>query len=191
MTWTAEIVVYRLIRAADTMRRLPGGGLRPAGFRSAWPALRDEWADQLARVGAEETRGRDRSRLAPPRPGEIDRMYQCMDWMVHVDDPEHRKALMIYCRDKAHGWRFSRTCKKLGWNRRTAYNRKHKAAQQLAAVLNNNMVSLPQADIDAVAQIAANHMHNTATAGNREPAPKAWIANGAKPQMFVVEPADP
>ncbi len=112
MTWTSEIVVYRLIRAADTIRRLPGGGLRPAGFKSAWPDLRDEWADQLARVGSEETRGRDRPRLSPPRPGEIDRMYQCMDWMAHVTDADHRKALMIYCRDKAHGRRFSRTCKK-------------------------------------------------------------------------------
>ena len=155
MTWTSEIVIYRLIRAADTMRRLPGGRIRPAGFKSAWPAVRDEWADQLARVGSEETRGRDRPRLSPPRPGEIDRMYQCMDWMVHVDDPGLRKALMTYCRDKAHGWRFSRTCRKLGWNRRTAYNRKDKAAQQVALNLNNKQVPLPQADIDAVAQKAA------------------------------------
>ncbi len=156
MTWTPEIVVYRLIRAADTIRRLPGGGLRPTGFRSAWPELRDEWADQLARVGSEETRGRDRPRLSPPRPGEIDRMYQCMDWMAHVANESHRKALMIYCRDKAHGRRFSRTCKKLGWNRRTAYNRKDKAAQEVAVALNNKAVPLPQADIDVVTQLTAN-----------------------------------
>lgn len=190
MNWTPEIVVYRLIRAADTIRRLPGGGLKPAGFTNAWPALRDEWADHLARVGSEETRGRDRPRLSPPRPGEIDRMYQCMDWMVHVRDADHRKTLMIYCRDKAHGWRFSRTCKKLGWNRRTAYNRKDKAAQEVAAALNNKAVSLPQADIDVVAQITANHMHIKGTTGNRARPPKAWIADGAKPQMFIPEPAD-
>ena len=187
MTWTSEIVVYRLIRAADTIRRLPGGGLKPAGFTSAWPQLRDEWADHLARAGSEATRGRDRPRLSPPRPGEIDRMYQCMDWMAHVSDPDHRRALLTYCRDKAHGWRFSRTCKKLGWNRRTAYNRKDKAAREVAAALNNKAVSLPQADIDMVAQIAANHMHITARTGNRAPAPNAWIAEGAKPRMFVEE----
>jgi len=187
MTWTSEIVVYRLIRAADTIRRLPGGGLKPAGFTSAWPQLRDEWADHLARAGSEATRGRDRPRLSPPRPGEIDRMYQCMDWMAHVSDPDHRRALLTYCRDKAHGWRFSRTCKKLGWNRRTAYNRKDKAAREVAAALNNKMVSLPQADIDVVAQIAANHMHITAEMRNRAPSPKAWIAEGAKPKMFVEE----
>ncbi len=190
MIWTSEIVIYRLIRAADTMGRLPGGRLRPAGFTSAWPVVRDEWADQLARVGSEETRGRDRARLSPPRPGEIDRMYQCMDWMTHVGDPEHRRALMIYCRDKAHGWRFSRTCKKLGWNRRTAYNRKDKAAQQVASALNNKAIPLPQADIDAVTQMAANHMHNNAKTGSRARSPKAWIAPGAKPKMRVPEPAD-
>ena len=190
MTWTSEIVVYRLIRAADTIRRLPGGGLKPAGFTNAWPALRDEWADHLARVGSEETRGRDRPRLSPPRPGEIDRMYQCMDWMVHVRDADHRKALMIYCRDKAHGWRFSRTCKKLGWNRRTAYNRKDKAAQQVATMLNNKAAPLPQADIDVVAQMAANNMHITAITGSRARPPKSWIAQGAKPKMFVPEPVD-
>ncbi|MGI9515133.1 MAG: DUF6362 family protein [Anderseniella sp.] len=190
MIWTSDIVIYRLIRAADTIRRLPGGGLRPAGFTSAWPIVRDEWADQLARVGSEETRDRNRARLSPPRPGEIDRMYQCMDWMSHVSEPPYRKALLIYCRDKAHGRRFSRSCKTLGWNRRTAYNRKDKAAQQVASTLHKNAVPLLQADIDAVAQMAAKHMHNNAKTGNRARPPKSWIAEGTKPEMFVPEPAE-
>lgn len=117
-------------------------------------------------------------------------MYECMDWMVHVPDPDYRKALLIYCRDKAHGWRFSRTCKKMGWNRRTAYNRKDKAAQQVASNLSQRGILCAEQDIDAVAQIQANHVRNTGTMGNRAHPPTAWIAEGAKPRLIIPEPTE-
>ncbi|NNJ76682.1 MAG: hypothetical protein HKP56_16160 [Anderseniella sp.] len=56
--------------------------------------------------------------------------------------------------------------------------------------MNNKAVALPQSDIDVVAQMAANHMHINGKTGNNARPPKSWIAEGAKPEMFVSDPAE-
>lgn len=105
--YTLEEVQYRLAEAADTLRRMRVAGTRPAGHKTNWPCIvQDFW--EAYDVGASPA-----VQLSAPKPEAIDRMDEAIGWLLRVQDATARGVLW----GKACGFATNRIAKVLGISR--------------------------------------------------------------------------
>jgi len=92
--WTPEIIMAALVEAADTLRRLPKGGIQ--NRLTSWP--------EVVRSSAELFMGEPhaRNRLAPPVPEAIDRMDAVLTWLLPLSIEQRR---MLWARACGVAWR--------------------------------------------------------------------------------------
>jgi hypothetical protein len=74
--WTHEMVAERMEEAAETLKHLPMDG--PRDIRSAWPPIIQDFWDAY---GWEKAT----IRLGPPSPQAIQRMDECLEWLLWLD----------------------------------------------------------------------------------------------------------
>jgi hypothetical protein len=93
--WTPEIVGVRMLEAYEVLSRIPLNW-RPAQPSTAWPAIRQEWADLLDPEAYENARAQERR--DPPSAHEMSRMEEAIQWpMLHLKAlPLHADALMVW-----------------------------------------------------------------------------------------------
>ncbi|MEO5363851.1 MAG: DUF6362 family protein [Magnetococcus sp. DMHC-8] len=84
--WTAKMVADRLEEAASTIRRLPVAGLKPKGYKSAWPEVIQ---DALEACGEQAI-----VRLGPPPADAITRMDEAMEWLRWLEPDQVRLVWM-------------------------------------------------------------------------------------------------
>ncbi len=90
--WTIEDIHYRLVEAADTLRRLPmPKNSRPQELRAGWPDMVYEWSA----YGYSPAQ----LRQSPPSPEHISNLDETLGWL-HWLDREQR--MIVWAR--ANGW---------------------------------------------------------------------------------------
>jgi hypothetical protein len=105
--WTAEEVTARLAEAADTLRRLRMSGTRPAGAKTNWPSIvQDFWESY-------DITASPRALPAAPKPTAIDRMDEVIGWLLAIQDATARGVVW----GKACGFATNRMAKVLGISR--------------------------------------------------------------------------
>lgn len=103
---TAETVKLRMEEAADTLKRLRVSGTRPAGYKSNWPDIvQDFWEA----YGDNE----DEPRPGRPSPAKIDRMDEALAWLFWIED--RNKRIVFFA--KASGVKTGAIAKRLGFSR--------------------------------------------------------------------------
>ncbi|MEM6490915.1 MAG: DUF6362 family protein [Pseudomonadota bacterium] len=123
--WTAADVRTRLQAAAETLRRLPRVGGRPAGMHSSWPDfVRGVW-----------DHGSDHSPRRPSlqaSPRAIDQMDAALQWLRLVDD----RAKRVVCFARAAGVGATRLAEEFGCDRKTIARWRAAAETDIAKKLN-------------------------------------------------------
>ena len=122
--WDVCKVAGQLEEAAETMKRLPATGLKPASYTSSWPPfLRD----------VHESYGWNQAkvRLGPPTPEAIDRMHGVLEWLRWLE-PEDVKLLWL--RAERVPWKL--IMRRFGLARSTLSARWKSALFQVVAILN-------------------------------------------------------
>lgn len=123
--WTSNNVRLRLQGAAETLKRLPGTGLRPSGPHSAWPDIvRGVWDHAQACA-------RERNVLRPT-PEAIDRMDAALGWLLWVEERPKR----MVCFARAAGVGATRLATELGCDRKTIGRWRAAAEMRIAEKLN-------------------------------------------------------
>lgn len=92
-TWDEELVKVWIEEAADTLRRLPRGYVKPRV--TYWPEVVQS---SFHSFGS----SRLSNRLASPSPRAIDRIEQALGWLFHCDDDSRR---IIWARACGVPWR--------------------------------------------------------------------------------------
>ncbi len=90
---TADILAERFKEASDTLKRLPKGFLKPK--MTAWP---DVVIDSFSLRGF----GTESNRKGPPSPKAIDRMDECLQWMLAMPKENRR---LVWARACGIPWR--------------------------------------------------------------------------------------
>lgn len=118
-----EPIIARLAEAADTIRRLPGGGAGHTPLRAAWPAFVRDAADAYGWDDAT-------ARPAPPTAAAIDRLDETLGWIAAVPPPGGR---LLWLRANRVGWKS--ICECLHCSRDTAWRKWRGALVELAATI--------------------------------------------------------
>ena len=122
--WDVKMVADRLEEAAETMKRLPMTGLKPAGHISSWPPILREfyeaygWNDLQVRLG-------------PPTPDAIDRMDEVMGWLRWLEPNDVR---LLWLRAERVRWKLIQ--QRFGMARSTVSAKWKAALHQIVAILN-------------------------------------------------------
>ena len=122
--WDVKMVADRLEEAAETMKRLPMTGLKPAGHISSWPPILREfyeaygWNDLQIRLG-------------PPTPDAIDRMDEVMGWLRWLEPNDVR---LLWLRAERVPWKLIQ--QRFGMARSTVSAKWKAALFQVVVILN-------------------------------------------------------
>lgn len=123
--WTSDDVRLRLEAAAETLRRLPRVGGRPAGLHTSWPDfVRGAWDH------ASDHPPRRASLRASPRA--IDQMDAALQWLSLVGDRDKR----IVCFARAAGVGATRLAQEFGCDRKTIARWRDAAEMEITHKLN-------------------------------------------------------
>lgn len=149
--WTADDVKERFSESASIERRTPRGSWGPSQKLGFWPEIEREFADLVGwskQTHRDEQEARNNRRL-PPSPGEISRANEVLlEWTPLIAE-DRRKLCWYWAHSAAGGLNFATVCRRMGWVRRTAYDRLDRAFERLAANLNNGgLLWRPAGDID-------------------------------------------
>ena len=106
--WTSAHVRLRLEAAAETLRRLPRAGVRPAGMHSSWP-------DFVRGVWEHASNGPPRRTALRASPRAIDQMDAALRWLSYIDDRHQRSV----CFARAAGVSAARLAHEFGCDRKT------------------------------------------------------------------------
>lgn len=160
--WTADDVKERFSESASIERRSPRGLWGPSQKLGFWPEYQMEFADYVAQSGdlddikdrvlrlrAVLDREARNNRPVPPSPGEISRANEVLlEWTPLIAE-DRRKLVWYWAHSAAGGLNFATVCRRVGWVRRTAYDRLDRVCERLAARFNNAGLLLRVAgDID-------------------------------------------
>lgn len=171
MTWTADIVRFRFVEAADTLLHLQIGGLKPSRTGNAWSMAVGGWDG----YGADRPRTRHR-----PDAAAISRFEEVQEWLrlITLDDDR----MMVWARAMCEADRrsFAGWCEENEIVRQTAYRRTDKAYQGIALTLCNRGVFLRHPDHDRLLQIGAVRDSETATV-RPVASPRSVMAQDARP----------
>lgn len=132
--WDAITVRDRFAEAAEVERRSPRGPWGPSQKLSFWPEYRATFEDMTGWGSKRLAEEREmRFRRLPPSPNEISRANEVLlEWTPLV--PEDRRKLVWYwAHSQAGGIKFAVICRRMGWVRRTAYDRLERLFERLAA----------------------------------------------------------
>lgn len=149
--WTAGPVFRRLVEAYDTLRRQPGGLLRPGedGAATYAPPIRS-FSDAL---GAEPTRDPTKwhesfYRLAPAAAAAVDRMEECWGWPLRYlsDQPGASRVMLEMARAEALGMPYTKLIRLKRWAARTAHRKRAIGISLIASGLNADRVPVRLAD---------------------------------------------
>lgn len=133
MTLTPTEIEDRFEEAALTLRRLPNPrGSGPRGYGRSWP---DYVHDPRHAYGYHDVRIR-----IVPGPAEIQRLDDCMDWLLWLD-PEDAKIVWF----RAEGMRWRQVCIHAGCVRQTAWRRWASALITISKRLNSPPKSMLRA----------------------------------------------
>ena len=122
--WDGKMVAARLEEAAETMKRLPQSGLKPAGYISSWPTVLQEfyeaygWNDLQVRLG-------------PPTSDAIDQMDESLSWLRWL---ELEQVRLVWLRAERVPWKLIMT--RIGVSRATAWRMWASALVIIATRLN-------------------------------------------------------
>lgn len=148
--WDDELVFDRLVEAFDTLRRLPGGLLRPGVDDAAYLAPIRNFADV---VGAEETRDPKKwhpsfYRPSPPEGDAVDRMNEAFAWPMSYlsDEPGMSRVLLSLAQANAVRMPVTKLCRIKRWSRRTIYKRRAEALGLITAGLTRDVVPVRAAE---------------------------------------------
>jgi hypothetical protein len=122
-TWTPEIVLARLIEAAEVIAITTRRDGHKA-LRSIWP----EWQRDYA--------GGNRRPRRTASPEEIARAEEAMTWYALIDDEIGRCALQYQVLSAAAGVSFRKICNNFGWKRATIQSRNNVELKRLSEKLN-------------------------------------------------------
>jgi hypothetical protein len=140
--WDAEHVGHRLVRAFETLDRLPRvrGPREPGGH---WPKHAVEWADQLARADLDESERRTRDiaqnrSILRPSATEIAEMETAFDWLRELRAVDSGMALVasLWALSSARHRSLRKLCAQKQWAPYTFYRKRAKALAYLADWLN-------------------------------------------------------
>ena len=121
-TWTPKLVAQAFEDAAFTMRRIPP--VRIPGYISSWPPIIQEFWEAYGW-------NKSKVRLGPPTGEAIDRMDECLGWLLWLEPEESKLVWARACRV-----RWQSIARRLGMCRRTAWSRWMAALMQIADALN-------------------------------------------------------
>lgn len=156
--WTPEIVMARLVEAADTVKYLRGDG--PAACRSFWPEFQklgmqlvdghdkpvDVWSvvyDDAARADFLDRWSKDQR--APD--GAISRLDECSTWLAeYVRDPLRRRIVLVWAHCRASGRSFETELRRLNVAKTTAYRRVTEVVERITRRLVNDRKVLRMPD---------------------------------------------
>lgn len=142
LRWDPEHVGRRLVRAFETLDRLPRvrGPREPGGH---WPLHAVEWADQLARADLDESEKRMRDiaqnrSILRPSAAEIAEMETAFDWLRELRAIDSGMALVasLWALCSARHRSLRRLCAQKQWAPYTFYRKRAKALAHLADWLN-------------------------------------------------------
>ncbi|HEY5226308.1 MAG TPA: hypothetical protein VIJ06_05905 [Methylovirgula sp.] len=142
LRWDAEHVGCRLVRAFETLDRLPRvrGPREPGGH---WPKHAVEWADQLARADLDESEKRTRDiaqnrSILRPSAAEIAEMETAFDWLRELRAADSGMALVasLWALCSARHRSLRKLCAQKQWAPYTFYRKRAKALAYLADWLN-------------------------------------------------------
>lgn len=140
--WEPEHVGRRLIRAFETLDRLPRlrGPREPGGH---WPLHAVEWADELARADLDESERRTRDiaqnrAMLRPNAVEIAEMEAALDWLRELRTVDSGMAIVasLWALSSARHRSLRRLCAQKQWAPYTFYRKRAKALAWLADWLN-------------------------------------------------------
>ena len=140
--WDPEHVGRRLVRAFETLDRLPRvrGPREPGGH---WPLHAVEWADELARAELNDSEKRVRDiaqNRAILRPGaaEIAEMETALDWLRDLRTVDSGMALVasLWALSSARHRSLRKLCAQKHWATYTFYRKRAKALAWLSDRLN-------------------------------------------------------
>jgi hypothetical protein len=145
MAWTPVLVYTRMVEAFDTLRRLPGGLLRPEGDSAGnYAEPIRTFSDALAAEAMRDPRKWHPSfyRLAPPEPAAVDRMHEAFGWPLTYlgEHPVESRALLEMAKAEACGMPIAKLCRLKGWARPTLYRRRDEACGIIATGLRRDLV---------------------------------------------------
>jgi hypothetical protein len=140
--WTPDIVRARFIEAADTDRRMPGGG--GAGKSGYWPQYVHSFEDMngwgTKRLAEEREM---QMRRTPPTAGAISRYLETLRWTAElVADENRRRIIWEWARCQTSSRSFAEYCRREGLVKMTAYRRLGGAFQAISQKLINNSALL-------------------------------------------------
>ena len=152
--WTPEIVLNRLIdayRVIEVITRNPAPSKKPG---SSHPAMNLDPSDRYTGRHLDEIERElkaEKERRTTIASGPISMALEAQRWPIeYVENEEHREILIAYAtvRSRDGDWskyvqrRNRRHPTKRAWVRQKTYERKDKALQRIARMLNNNEISL-------------------------------------------------
>ena len=193
MEFLREAVSERVVQAAATDRRIPGGGTRPAAMKTAWPDMEpptpidleeydEETREEIRRENAAILTGKLRA-----EPRDVTRMIEVLEWIARmVETPDRRHALFAWARAQAGGESFRRWAKRKGHHLRTAQRRSSRAIDEICAVFAKGDKSLPESLANAMsskAAVSGTNLTTLRTVDDDAPTPRetSWMAPDARP----------
>lgn len=195
-----EEVRLRVVKAAETERRLPGS-VRPSQMRTVWPDIEPPSFLEVVEFGytreelEEQERERNsvqvRDRRTPAKPAEVTEMMEVLEWIArHVVSVERRHSLLAWARGKASqrfgGESFRGWCRRKGVHHKTADRRASAAVEDISKAFANKRELLPQSVVRGVSTRGPDfdtQFGTLARVDGDEPgrSPSAWMAPDAKP----------
>ncbi|MBF0371616.1 MAG: hypothetical protein HQL52_19440 [Magnetococcales bacterium] len=124
--WDVKMVALRLEEAAETIKRLPLTGLKPASFISSWPPILREFYEAY---GWDEVH----IRLGPPSSEAISRMDEVMEWLRWLEPDDVR---LLWLRAERVRWKLIQ--RRFGLARSTVSAHWKAALFQIVAILNRD-----------------------------------------------------
>lgn len=184
--WTADDIKARFAEAADVERRSPRGQWGPSQKLSYWPEYQQEFSDQTGWSGQTwqdiyEARNR---RRVPPSSIELSRADEVLfEWTPLVAE-DRRKLVWFWVHSAAGGVKFAVVCRRMGWVRRTAYDRLDRLFEQLAARFNNDGLLWGSAGDIGSCTLSASGSFNSHTLaqsdlGDMPSSPRSWSDGSA------------
>jgi hypothetical protein len=191
--WTPDIVRARFIEAADTERRMPGGGV--SGKSGYWPQYVHSFEDMNGwgtRRLAEEREMQ--LRRTPPSAGAISRYLEALKWTAEfIGEENRRRIIWAWARCQTSDRSFAEYCRREGLVKMTAYRRLGGVFQTISQKLINNSVLLRMPDEKWVLPNPINSgssSHTLATHDEDAPAPHQTfqIFDGDRPGHTLTSP---
>lgn len=125
--YDAELVIYRLEEAGQTLLALPGSGVLPAALKASWPDFPKAWEAYGGEAATDEL-ATSTNRPTRPDAVKISRMDEAYGWiaLLPAERVRVRKTVLMRSlvspRTERHLWSFRRLGAFFGHNHETVRN---------------------------------------------------------------------